>query len=87
MNNVKRKLLKAAIEQLTEAQKIFENAKEIVEGVRDEEQECFDNLTEGLQASERGQKMEETASTLDDICNDLEMDFDDLISRLEESME
>jgi hypothetical protein len=56
----------------------------LIENIRDAEQECFDNLTEGLQAAERGQTMEQTASTLDDIASELDIDIDDIITRLDE---
>lgn len=49
---------------LTKAAALLEQAREIVETIGEEEQEKFDNLSEGLQATERGQRMEEVASTL-----------------------
>lgn len=48
MNKDRRAQLKAAIEQLQQAQSIIENAKTIIEQAGEDEQECFDNLTEGL---------------------------------------
>jgi hypothetical protein len=51
-------------EQLTRACALLDEARSIVESVGEEEQEKFDNLSEGLQAAERGQRIEEVASTL-----------------------
>ena len=65
MNKENRKELEKAIA-------LIEDAKEIVERIKDEEQEKFDNLTEGLQQTERGQRFEETVSTLDDVFSQLE---------------
>jgi hypothetical protein len=65
MNKENRKELERAIN-------LIEEAKLIVEQIKDEEQEKFDKLSEGLQASEKGQKFEETVSTLDDVFSQLE---------------
>ena len=40
--------------------------------ILDEEQEAFDNLPEGIQTSERGEKMEEAVSLLGDVDGSLE---------------
>lgn len=50
--------------ELDRASKLLDEARSIIETISEEEQEKFDNLTEGLQAAERGQRMEEVASTL-----------------------
>lgn len=57
MNKDKRKRLSRAVELLTEA-------KNIIEEVMDEEQGGFDNMSEWLQASERGQQMEEAIDNM-----------------------
>lgn len=76
MNNNRRK-------RITEAMEHLSLAREILEVVRDEEQEAFDNLPESLQEGERGQKMEEAADALDTAVSDLE----DMESSLEECKE
>lgn len=50
--------------ELERASKLLDEARSIIEAVGEEEQEKFDNLTEGLQAAERGQRMEEVAEVL-----------------------
>jgi len=55
-----------------EARVFVEEALAIVEPVRDEEQEAFDNMPDGLQQSERGQAAEQAASELDDAVDSLE---------------
>lgn len=65
MNKENRKDLEKAVS-------LIEQAREIVEAIKDGEQEKYDSLTEGLQQSERGQKFEQDASDLDDIFNQLD---------------
>ena len=79
----------AAIEELnsmiSDYKETFADVRTMVEEIRDEEQEKFDNLSEGLQASEKGQTLEATVSALDealtaidpiDEIEDFEFDFD-----------
>ena len=66
--------------RITEAMEHLSLSREILEVVRDEEQEAFENLPENLQESDRGQKMEEAADALDTAISDLE----DVESSLEE---
>lgn len=65
MNNDRRKLIDEAMVQLSAA-------REILEIVRDEEQEALENLPENLQESEQGQRLSETADALDTAVSDLE---------------
>ena len=76
MNKIRRKELKKAIELLEQAYSIIETAQE-------EERESFDNMPEGLQYSELGQKIEENAYALDDVAGSIE----DLVSQIEEIAE
>ena len=76
MNRDKRKRLDVAITLLNQA-------RDIVDEVLNEEQEGFDNLTEGLQASERGQQMECAVTNLNDAIDNI----DGAISYIEEAQE
>lgn len=69
--------------ELAEAVALLMNAKEILEIVQDEEQEAFDNMPEGLQSSERGEKMEEYIYSIEDAANTI----DDMIDTLNEIVE
>lgn len=51
---------------------LLEEAKTILETSIDDEQGAFDNMPESLQYSERGQKMEEYISYLEDAVSDIE---------------
>ena len=68
MNKDRRKRLNEALELLDKAEGFLSDAAQIVTDVRDEEQEAFDNLPEGLQQAERGELMQEAISALED-CN------------------
>ena len=58
---------------------MIQNAHDVLEEVRDEEQDAFDNLPEGLQYSERGEMMEEAVDNLDEAIDYLV----DVLSSLE----
>ena len=76
MNNTRRKQLQKAIE-------LISDAYSIIEEVRQDEQESFDNLPDGIQESERGQLMEENAYRLDEIYSylqDQEIELEDIIN-------
>lgn len=65
MNNERRRRLK-------KAQELLNSAAQIVELVRDEEQDSFDNLPESFQDSDNGQRMEEAIEHLDDALSAIE---------------
>lgn len=76
MNDDRRKRIDEAMEHISAA-------REILDAVIAEEQEAFDNLPEGLQNSERGQKMEETVGSLYSVHSDLE-DMESLLGECKE---
>lgn len=71
MNNARRK----EIDKLT-AQ--IEEIKEVIEALRDEEQEAFDNMPESLQDGERGEKMQSAIDALEYAADDLQECLDHL---------
>ena len=76
MNKQRRASLQKEMELIGEAIAIIEQAQE-------EEQECFDNMPEGLQMSERGEQIEEYADSLEEIASyleDQECELDDIIN-------
>ena len=75
MNKERRKIIEEAIEMINEA-------NDLLATVRDEEQEAFDNLPEGIQMSERGETMERYISDLDEIIDTIY----DGVSTLEEML-
>ncbi len=65
MNKLDRKNLEQAIAFLNDA-------KSIIEDIASQERDKFDNLSEGLQQSDRGQAMEENADDLESVNDDIE---------------
>lgn len=73
MNDERRKLIAEAIDHV-------EQAKNLLDAAKEEEQECLDNLPEGIRYSERGETMEENVSTLESAVDAL----DEAVSGLDE---
>jgi hypothetical protein len=46
--------------------------KDTIEGVKDEEEESYENLSDGLKAAERGSRMQEVASELEDAMGQID---------------
>lgn len=67
MNKIRRKEIARAIE-------LMEQAREILESVRDEEQEAYDNMPESLQGSERGEAMDGYIWTIEEVMESLDTD-------------
>lgn len=65
MNNIRRKSVKEALN-------LIEKAREILEEVKDEEQEAYDNLPESLQCGERGEQMQENIDNIEDYLSYME---------------
>ena len=65
MNKQRRKYISTALVYL-------ENAMDIIETAKNEEEEAFENLPEGIQCSERGEAMEEGLYTLGEIYDSIE---------------
>ena len=65
MNNARRKSVAEALE-------LIEKARNILEEVKDEEQEAYDNLPESLQYGERGEQMQENVDTIEEYLSYLE---------------
>ena len=72
MNNERRKKIAEAVEQINAAIGNIENAKAILDECKDEELDAFDNLPEGLQSSERGERMEENIGYLEAAISELD---------------
>lgn len=60
---------KARRKEIAEIVEIMRGAVDRLEFVQNEEQEAFDNLSEGLQATERGETMENAVSEIETAVN------------------
>ena len=65
MNNIRRKNLDQAAAMIAEA-------RAMIDACREEEEEAYENLPEGIQESERGQTMQDYIDSMDAIISDLE---------------
>jgi hypothetical protein len=76
MNKDRREKLRVIAEKISDL-------KGEIEELKDEEQDAFDNMPEGLQQAERGVAMEAVVDMLDDAMNDM----DSVITALEGAQE
>ena len=72
MNNARRKILNNANDIVREALAKLSEALEMVEGVRDDEQDSLDNIPENLWGSERYEKSEEAVDNLESVISEIE---------------
>ena len=63
---------KARREELSRVVDLLDQARDLLETIRDEEQEAFDNLPESIQCSERGETMEDYISTMEEMLDYLD---------------
>lgn len=67
-------------QDLLDVSALLSEASDRLNEIREEEQEAFDNMPEGLQCSSRGETMQEAIDTMDEWNSDIE----DIKSRIEE---
>ena len=65
MNKARRKELARVVD-------LLDQARDLLDTIRDEEQEAFDNLPESIQCSERGEAMENCISTMEEMLDYLD---------------
>lgn len=75
MNAERRKIINAQLEKLQDIQ-------DSIESLQSEEQECFDNMPESLQNSEKGQ----SASAAADLLQNAADSISEVMNYLEESI-
>ncbi len=63
-------------DRLSQAMDAVEEARSEVESLHDEIQEWHDNLPDALQSSQKGDDLDECASALDDVMNNLQEAID-----------
>ena len=72
MNKERRKQLAEAVSVLNDAQQKLDYAKEIIDGVHDEEEDAMDALPDGIRDGERGEAMQENIDDLENVSSELE---------------
>lgn len=72
MNQDQRKVLQTILDKLTDMQATVNDLRSEVDTERDAEDEKYANLSDGLQASEKGQALEEARDNLDGVISALD---------------
>lgn len=87
MNNERRKRLADIVTQL-QALPPIDEIKSDLEGIRDDEQEAYDNLPESLQNGERGEQMQAAISAMEEVIDALDgFSTDELVGHIETASE
>jgi prefoldin subunit 5 len=84
MNKARRTAVDKELATVRDAMDALRTALENLQGLAAEEQDCFDNMPEGLQASENGQRIEEIAQAFESANSTLESAIDDIDSSIDE---
>lgn len=87
MNKERRKALEKAIDVLTAAQEKLDYAKEIIDGVKDEEEEALDALPDGIRDGERGEAMQDNIDSLDEVASEIEIASDSVSEQIDVMLE
>ena len=66
MNKARRNALAKALPLIAQAQALLAEAKGVVEGVRDDEQEVYDGMSEGQQGGDMGDAMQTAISDMEE---------------------
>lgn len=69
--------------QLQKVVEMIADARALLEEIRDDEQDAFDNLPESFQESERGEQMEEYIYNMEEAIDALEEDENTLTEIIE----
>ena len=76
--------------ELSKAQDLLSQAKDIIEACAFEEREAFENMPEALQSSFQGERADEAAGNLEDASealDELAGNLDDIIGKVDEAVE
>jgi hypothetical protein len=65
----------------------IEAARDAVEQIKGDEEEYRDNMPESLQSSEKYERADTAVNNLDEAFEALDIDFDDIIGKLNEAQE
>ena len=75
MNTKRRKAIAKALEDyLNKETAAREELRDVLEAVRDEEEEAYENLPESIQETEKGEFMQDAISALEDLISELDDD-------------
>lgn len=72
-----------AVSVLNDAQEKLDYAKEIIEGVKDDEEESLDSLPDGIRDGERGEAMQENIDDLENVSYEIETMVDSVQEQID----
>jgi hypothetical protein len=88
MNKDRRKQIDKTLKLLLELSPKWDEIKSLVTSAAEGERESFDNMSENLQDSEQGRKIDTAACLLEEIQFIMDaIDMDDLVAKIEEAAE
>jgi len=85
MNDARRKTLKEIVTRIEAVKELLDSIRDDISSVQDEEQESYDNMPEGLQQADRGERMLEVVDNLEcamSYISDNECTLDSVIEEL-----
>ena len=82
MNKQRRAVLSKKVAELNTLMSQLEDIKDSVDTIREEEDECYWNLPDSLQESEKGEIMQENVDSLDSVVSNL----DDIINQIDDNI-
>ena len=83
MNKDRRKAIDEAIRQIELARAALDEAKSMIEDIRDEEQEFYDNMPESFQDGDKGQNAQTAIDALEEAISSIEeFDADSVVGQL-----
>lgn len=80
MNNEQRKRVTSIIDELSSLRDTLSNAVSLIEEIRDEEQDKYDNMPEGLQQGSKGDDFMDKIQYLESACENIDSAISDLES-------
>lgn len=83
MNKLRRKEISEVQDNIRQAQTILAEAAEQLEAIKNEEQEYHDNMPEGIQMGDKGDKSQEAADNLESAFDTLQSINDEIDEALE----
>jgi hypothetical protein len=88
MNKTRRKEIDKAIALLQDIAHKWDEVREICQLEGEGEREYFDNMSDNLKGSERGEQADNAATQLEEVYNEIDTcDLAELITKLEEARE
>ncbi|MFV0515795.1 MAG: hypothetical protein ACK5MV_00145 [Aminipila sp.] len=86
MNKVRRSKINAVIQEIETLKETMQGLRDIIEEIKEEEEDCLENIPENLQGTDRYDSVETAAENLESAYDWFdESDIDDLLTYLEEA--